>query len=72
MECEVDVGGFSIAYTVQGEGPPLLLVPGVTMSAQRWVEAGYVEPLAASRRCGGGPVGSRAKLEDVGRRLVCT
>ena len=50
MECEVDVGGFSIAYTVQGNGPPLLLVPGVTMSAQRWVEAGYVESLAASRR----------------------
>ena len=50
MECEVDVGGFSIAYTVRGEGPPLLLVPGVTMSALRWVEAGYVEALAGSRR----------------------
>jgi pimeloyl-ACP methyl ester carboxylesterase len=43
-------GDFEIAYTVHGEGPPLVLVPGVTQSAERWVEAGYVEALSSSRR----------------------
>ena len=50
MECRANYGEFEIAYTVRGEGPPLMVVPGVTMSAERWVEAGYVEALASTRR----------------------
>lgn len=50
MNCIVAYEEFEIAYTVSGEGPPLILVPGVTMSAERWVEAGYVDALAPSRR----------------------
>ena len=50
MECKASFGEFEIAYQVHGEGPPLLLVPGVTMSVERWVEAGYVEAMASSHR----------------------
>lgn len=50
MNCNVACGELEIAYTVNGEGLPLMLVPGVTMSAERWVEAGYVNALGSSRR----------------------
>jgi pimeloyl-ACP methyl ester carboxylesterase len=50
MDYTARYGGFEIAYTVHGEGPPLLLVPGTMQSAQRWVEAGYVDALSSSRR----------------------
>ena len=33
MECEASFGEFEIAYQVHGEGPPLLLVPGITSTA---------------------------------------
>lgn len=42
--------GHEIVYTEHGEGSPLVVVPGVTMSAQMWVDAGYVDVLARSRR----------------------
>ena len=50
MESTANFGEFEIAYRVHGEGPPLLLAPGVTMSAERWVEAGYMEALASNHR----------------------
>lgn len=40
--------GHRIAFTVEGDGPPLVLVPGLMMSAQRWVDCGYVAALADS------------------------
>ncbi|OBB57190.1 hypothetical protein A5757_21485 [Mycobacterium sp. 852013-51886_SCH5428379] len=42
--------GFGIHYTVTGDGPPLLLVPGTMMAARHWADAGYVDALAAGRR----------------------
>jgi pimeloyl-ACP methyl ester carboxylesterase len=50
MERKVEYESFEIAYTVRGEGPPLILIPGVTMSAERWAAVGYVEVLASSHR----------------------
>ena len=50
MERQANCGDFEIAYEVKGDGPPLLLVPGVTQSAERWVEAGYVDALATRHR----------------------
>ena len=50
MDRTATYGEFEIAYTVHGEGPPLLLVPGVTQSAKRWVEAGDVDALSSSHR----------------------
>lgn len=50
MQGRARYGEFEIAYTVHGDGPPLVLVPGVTQSAERWVEAGYVDALALTRR----------------------
>lgn len=43
-------GDFEIAYRAHGDGSPLMLVPGVTQSAERWLEAGYVDALSKSRR----------------------
>jgi pimeloyl-ACP methyl ester carboxylesterase len=40
----------SLATLDQGEGDPILLLPGHTMSAKRWDEAGYVARLAEHRR----------------------
>jgi pimeloyl-ACP methyl ester carboxylesterase len=50
MDRRVAYGDFEIAYTVHGDGPPLMLLPGVTQSAERWVEAGYVDALTTTRR----------------------
>jgi len=44
-ECE----GHELAYGVQGRGAPVVLVPGHTMSIQRWINTGYVDRLARSR-----------------------
>lgn len=38
--------GFTIDYTVHGDGPPLVLVAGTLCAARHWVQYGYVEPLA--------------------------
>lgn len=45
-------GDHELAYGVQGqsEAEPVVLIPGHTMSIQRWIDAGYVERLARSRR----------------------
>jgi pimeloyl-ACP methyl ester carboxylesterase len=38
--------GFRIEYTVDGEGPPLVLVAGTLLAARDWRDVGYVECLA--------------------------
>lgn len=38
--------GFTINYTVDGDGPPLVLVAGTLCAAQHWRDSGYVAPLA--------------------------
>ncbi len=38
--------GYQLNYIVEGDGPPLVLIPGLTQSLQRWVERGYVEHFA--------------------------
>jgi len=42
--------GFTISYEDTGEGPAVVLIPGLTMSAADWRDAGYVGQLAVSRR----------------------
>lgn len=39
-----------LVFGVQGDGEPLVLVPGHTMSIQRWIDAGYVDRLAQNRQ----------------------
>jgi pimeloyl-ACP methyl ester carboxylesterase len=38
--------GFRIQYTVDGVGPPLMLVAGTLLAAHHWHDFGYVEALA--------------------------
>ena len=42
--------GFRIHYTVDGEGPPLMLVAPTLGAAEHWLDAGYVAALAPSWR----------------------
>ncbi|MGZ8803066.1 MAG: alpha/beta fold hydrolase [Mycobacterium sp.] len=42
--------GFGIHYTVDGEGPPLLLVAGTLLAARHWRDLGYVDALARGWR----------------------
>lgn len=42
--------GFSIHYTVEGEGPPLMLVAPTMGAAEHWRQAGYIEGLASNWR----------------------
>jgi pimeloyl-ACP methyl ester carboxylesterase len=42
--------GFAIDYTVDGDGPPLVLVAGTLCAARHWREFGYVETLARDWR----------------------
>lgn len=42
--------GFRINYTVDGDGPPLVLVAGTLCAAQHWRDFGYVTPLARDWR----------------------
>jgi pimeloyl-ACP methyl ester carboxylesterase len=42
--------GFAINYTVDGEGPPLVLVAGTLCAARHWRDFGYVAPLAEDWR----------------------
>jgi pimeloyl-ACP methyl ester carboxylesterase len=37
--------GFTIDYTVSGDGPPLLLVPGTLCAARHWADYGYQQTL---------------------------
>lgn len=39
-------GELELAMLTAGSGPPMVLVPGHTMSIERWVQAGYVDDLA--------------------------
>ena len=43
---QVDSRGFRIDYTVDGEGPPLVLVAGTLCAARHWVDYGYAATLA--------------------------
>ena len=42
--------GYRISYLVAGAGEPVVLVSGMGQSAVHWVEDGYVEALAETRR----------------------
>ena len=37
--------GFTINYSVSGDGPPLLLVPGTLCAARQWADFGYAATL---------------------------
>jgi pimeloyl-ACP methyl ester carboxylesterase len=37
--------GFSINYSVSGNGPPLLLIPGTLCAARQWADFGYAATL---------------------------
>ena len=37
--------GFTINYSVSGDGPPLLLVPGTLCAARQWAQFGYTAAL---------------------------
>lgn len=37
--------GFTIDYTVAGDGPPLLLIPGTLCAARHWLDFGYAATL---------------------------
>ena len=43
-------GRSQLNYVVEGDGSPLVLIPGLTQSLQRWVDRGYVEYFARSFR----------------------
>ena len=42
--------GYRISYDDAGAGPAILLIPGATMSAGDWRDAGYVDLLATTHR----------------------
>jgi pimeloyl-ACP methyl ester carboxylesterase len=42
--------GYKLNYMAAGQGHPLVLIPGLTQSLQRWVERGYVERFSQSFR----------------------
>lgn len=42
--------GQRLSYQLAGEGAPLVLVPGIMQSANRWREAGYLDALGGSFR----------------------
>ena len=42
--------GYAISYDDPGAGPAIVLLPGWTMSAADWRDAGYVDRLASSHR----------------------
>jgi pimeloyl-ACP methyl ester carboxylesterase len=42
--------GFGIHYTVDGDGPPLVLLAGTMLAARHWEMLGYVEALAREWR----------------------
>jgi pimeloyl-ACP methyl ester carboxylesterase len=47
---EVESRGFKIHYLAAGDGPTLLLVPGILMSAGRWRDLRYFDRLAEDFR----------------------
>ena len=42
--------GHTISYEAAGVGPVIVLIPGATMSAADWREAGYVDRLTPNHR----------------------
>lgn len=47
---DVTVDGATISTAAAGDGPPVVLLPGMTMSIERWVDVGYVDPLVGVGR----------------------
>jgi len=47
---EVQSRGFEIHYEAAGDGPTLLLIPGILMSAARWRDLRYLDRLASDFR----------------------
>lgn len=45
----VGYDGHELAFAEAGDGPPIVLIPGHTQSAQRWEVNGYVSALAEDR-----------------------
>ncbi len=43
--------GARLHYTIEGDGPPLILHMGAGCDSELWRAAGYIEPLAKSYRC---------------------
>lgn len=46
----VESRGFRIDYTVDGDGPPLLLIAGTLCAARHWRDFGYAAALAREWR----------------------
>jgi pimeloyl-ACP methyl ester carboxylesterase len=45
-----DSRGYRLHYLAAGEGPPLILIHGFLMRAERWAANGYIDSLAADFR----------------------
>lgn len=46
----VESRGYRIEYTVDGDGPPLLLIAGTLCAARHWRDFGYADALVRDRR----------------------
>ena len=47
---EVEVaGGYRVSYLAAGDGPTIVVVPGVLQSAERWQDVGYLERFTEER-----------------------
>ena len=46
----VDNKGISIHYRVEGDGPPLVVLHGITNSSETWYERSYVAALTPTYR----------------------
>lgn len=42
---QVESRGFAIDYSLDGDGPPLVLIAGTLCAARHWIEYGYAETL---------------------------
>lgn len=42
--------GHRLSYQIAGDGAPLVLIPGIMQSANRWREAGYLDALGGEHR----------------------
>lgn len=47
---EIESRGFRLNYEAAGAGPAIVLIPGVMMGADRWIDTGYVDRLARRYR----------------------
>ena len=56
--------GFAIDYTVSGDGPPLLLIPGTLCSARQWRDFGYAATLDERWRVIANPIPRAAPVTN--------